>query len=206
MQHEITIPLCYLQAIRLFATKNDVRYYLNGVAILRGHVVATNGHYMGAIRHTGDDALHQIIIPNEAIDFYVKKAGRSTVKDVTIQWDERKAVLTNGNASEYFEPIEGVFPQFERVLCSHTEALGNPQFQWHYTAIFEKAAEILGATRKQEFKAFVLPNGDEGCARVLIPVCPSFEGALMPIRSKVTADVRERLTAEDLVWPAPVPS
>jgi len=200
MQHEITIPLCYLQAIRLFAPKNDIRFYLNGVAILRGHVVATNGHYIGAIRHMGDDTLPQIIIiPGSAIDFYVKKAGRSSVKDVSVQWGERKGVLTNGNASEYFEPIEGVFPQFERVLCSHAEASGNPQFQWHYVALFEKASEILGATRKQEFKAFVLPNGDEGCARVLLPDCPSFEGAIMPIRSKATAGMRERIAAEGLV-------
>ena len=56
---EIEVPMQVLDAATFCAAKNDVRFYLNGVAINKGHVVSTDGHRAFAckidlLNHLGD--------------------------------------------------------------------------------------------------------------------------------------------------------
>jgi len=69
----IDLPLAHLHAVSLFVANQDVRYYLNGVCIDQGHIVATNGHYMAAMPlGTKYDDI-QIIIPDESIKAFLKQ-------------------------------------------------------------------------------------------------------------------------------------
>lgn len=198
--NQITIPLRYLLAVRLFAAKSDTRFYLQGVAVKDGHVVGTDGTYVGAIRCDAIGLeLPEIIIPTDAIDFYGKKAKRSTVKDVTITWEEgtRNGTLTNGTAVETFTGIEGAYPPFQRILQSHTRPSGHPQFQAPLLVQFEKAATELGT--KGVHKAYVIPNGDSATARVILPGHPEFHGAVSPLRYDEIAAALNELEAGALV-------
>ncbi|WP_067586510.1 hypothetical protein [Endozoicomonas ascidiicola] len=57
MTHTLVIPAIYLFAVSHFQAKNDVRYYLNGVAIYpkRKQIVATDGHTMCIVTLTGNE-------------------------------------------------------------------------------------------------------------------------------------------------------
>lgn len=200
MEHEITFPLRYLRAARLFAAKEDIRHYLKGVAISRGHIVGCNGFYVGAIRCGAADGVPEVILPNEAVDFYLKKIRGWPGEDVTVQWGaDRKGRITNHAVEERFDAIDGRFPQFESVLCRHTAPSGNPQFQWSFLTVFEKAAEALGVPKKDEHKAYLLPNGDDATARVIIPGFPEFEGAVSPLRPNTLSASRRQIGGEALV-------
>lgn len=202
MQYEITIPLCYLQAVRLFAPKKpDVRFYMNSVCLKDGMAVASDGHKIGAIKTHSDQVLPELLIPLDAIDFFVKKAGRSTVKDVTIRWNEDgTGELTNGNAVEQFKAVEGHFPDFMRVVPPMpSEPTGHPQFQWSYLVLYEKAAEVLGTSKGEAMKALVVPTGDTDTARVVLPGHPQFIGAVAPLRDKWVKEALAEAMGESLV-------
>ena len=53
---KVTIPANYLLALQHLAPKKEVRYYLNGVAIIaksgKISLVATDGHVMGCLSKT----------------------------------------------------------------------------------------------------------------------------------------------------------
>lgn len=200
MQYRINVPLCYLQAVRLFTAKKDVRYYLQGVAIKDGYLMGSNGSYIGAMFANGiDRTLPEIIIPNEAIDFYVKKAGRSTVKDVEIQWDdERNVVMGNGMHVEHCKGIDGKFPDLMRAVPTHVVAPGETtQFPWYQLALFEKAAEVLGQSKTLLHKAYLLPDGPDRAGRVVLPSYPDFIGAIMPLKSQ-DIDLRSAAGSEQV--------
>lgn len=199
--NEITIPLRYLQAARLFAPKRpDVRPHLNGVSIKSGKVMATDGVYAAAIETHSDQVLSDVIIPLSAIDFFVKKMGRSSVKDVAVRWaDGGKGELVGGTAFEPFRAVEGVFPDVMRVIPEVAAPHGHPQFQWHLLAQFEKAAEVLGTKRGNPLKALMLANGEGGTARVVLPGHPYFKGALCAFREKEASEALNEFFAGALV-------
>lgn len=196
MSYEITIPSKYLAAIRVLTAKEDVRSYLKGVAISKGHIVGTTGIYLGAIDLTGAvpgvEKLPEVIIPNDAIDFFIKKIGRANLakKNVTIMWEENGPLTLHSNGViENSTPIGDVrYPDFFKVLPTHTYPTGTPQFQWHFLSLFEKVAELLGVNKKEELKVVLIPNGNDVTARVLIPILPEFNGAIAPIRYKEVYD------------------
>lgn len=188
---KVEIPLNYLKAVRLFAPKKDVRYYLNGVALKYGYVVATNGSYVGAIRCPALDGVPEIIIPNQALDFFFKKTtGYRTVEaPVAVEWnDERKGTLSLGSDIEHFAGIDGNFPDFLRVIPTHTTPSGHPQFNWDLFQPFQKAAVALGIKAAADIKALLIPCGDSATARVVIAGFPEFRGALAPLRPNTYAD------------------
>lgn len=198
MQYEISIPLRYLLAARIFTPKNDIRPYLNGVAINEDYIFGTDGVIVGAIRlHLVDPTVPGVIIPNDAIDYFAKKAKTSSVKDVTIQWGKEQGVLTNGVATEHFKPVDGVPVLFKRVIPGNSKPEGHIQFQADLLLRFEKAAALLGT--KTYHKAYVLPNGDGQTARVVLPGHPEFIGALSPLKHKEVEQNLNELMTGDLV-------
>lgn len=202
MKHEVTIPLMYLQAARLFTAKKDIRPALHGVVIRDGYIAGTQGHYVGAIRWADLEGVDEVIVPNDAIDFYLKKVKAFKINTVTIRWERAEGKpatgeLTNGPVVEQFRPIDARFPPFERLLCTHTEPTGHPQFQWSYLVLFEKAAATLGRTG--DAKILVIPNGDNGSARVKVLGFPDFEGVVLPVRPTEYADTYAALQVDDLI-------
>lgn len=91
--------------------------------------------------------------------------------------------LQRNAVKEVGQALEGRYPQYQRVMVEHTEAQGNPQFQWSFLVLFEKAAEILGTPKKSEIKAVLIPNGRNASARVVLPGHPYFNGVVMPIKA-----------------------
>lgn len=188
---KVEIPLNYLKAARLFTAKEDVRFYLKGVALKDGHVAGATGAYVGAIRCPALDGLPEIIIPNQPLDFFLKKAAgyRSIIElPVTVEWDdERKGTLSIGSDVEHFAGIDGTFPDFKRVIPSHTAPTGHPQFNWDLFQPFQKAAVALGTKATDAAKALLIPGGDNSTARVVLVGHPEFSGAIVPLHPNTYA-------------------
>src|SRR5690554_2621909 len=102
-----------ISAIKYAAATKDVRYYLNGVYIGEGHVVATDGHRMA---HTQlDNGTHTpIIIPLDAMADILERAGGNRVC-----LTENQLVIHGGTGWYSTQLIDGKYPQWQQVLPRH---------------------------------------------------------------------------------------
>lgn len=155
----IDIPITALRAAMLFAAKQDVRYYLNGLHIIldgtgSGQIQATDGHRAIVIRLLDVPAVSlSVIIPAALVETLLKAKGskKATYVFLDIPANERD---NRGSSFTLREPlysgaavagqtIDGVFPDMQRVVpkkCSNEIA----QYNWQYMADCQTAAEILG--------------------------------------------------------------
>lgn len=111
VEFRLIIETCKLKAFLNIMPKNDVRYYLNGLAILKGksenYLCATNGHYLMIAKINPKDIqeLEQdIIIPYELL----KLACSQKIKISCITKD-----FINGIK---YDPIDGQFPKLHQVI------------------------------------------------------------------------------------------
>ena len=193
-----------LRALALAASKNPARYYLQGVLveIRPKHVtyVATDGHIMLADRLEDlegvqdNTLLGNFIIPAEVCND--KRLIDKTFDFVTITRMDDKLVF---DGAIIFSPIDGVFPDWRRVL---PEELSGEVAQYNSAllATLDKAAKIAFGARYANNASphgTVAHNGG-GPAIVAWPWSETFFGIIMPFRRSdggppiVPAWVRER--------------
>jgi len=185
--HEVTFPRSWLAAIRLFAAKKDVRYYLNAVAITRGGMVATDGHYLGVIRDARFDDLPEIILFDTDVDAFLKAAKTCrTDPDVTLRWTRRHpeepahGTLMMGGVTHAFISAAARYPDWTRVLIPRPRRPDAAlQFNWTSLALFEKVATVLVGGNSAVTRARFQPCGRTNGARITIPAMSAFEGVLM---------------------------
>jgi len=164
----ITTKLKYLEALAIIAAKQDVRYYLQGVAINQSHLVATDGHKLAAIPLVNPAPELELIIPTDAIKAACKSTSVKVRKDVNVTIDTDAHTLTVGTmgATVPFVPVDGRFPQqWKDILATHTAPVDHGLFNWQYMADFQKMAVIL--TGKKNASVEMIPNGGNA-ARVNI--------------------------------------
>ena len=167
-----------LQAMSILASKNDVRYYLNGVHVEANEkhlrFVATDGHILGIYQQewTPDNMLEgeafSITIPSEVINKADKKLPNVLV------CEEGKWQLDN----LLFTPIDGKYPDYNRVL-PRTEITNEvAQFNPHFIVRFQKVGKLLA-------KNAVPTVGHNGGSSALVDIgLPNFVGVMMPIRTE----------------------
>jgi len=216
--YSVTFPLAWLKGIAVFAAKNDERAYLNGVAITRGHVVATDAHVLGTIRDDRFDGLAEIIIPSTDIATFIKvadiqaKAWTSEVM-LTVDWvvEDGDIITASMTAKVYedtsihttmFTPYNHPYPNVLSTLKpNHTEPHGYPCFDTAYIARFEKAARAFGEKKFYSWVTQIIPDGT-GSARVLLNGAhtPSgFEGVLAPLTTPLATQSSDGRAIDDFV-------
>jgi DNA polymerase III sliding clamp (beta) subunit (PCNA family) len=125
-----------LQALLLFAAKNDVRFYLKGIySDPSGYLVATDGHRILYIK-TGEHGL-DAIIPREAAEAAIKMAKKG-----------QEIPLTRTSIGQItYTPVEAIYPDWRRVIPGSDNLQPNPQclFEWQYLLDAEKAFKLMGA-------------------------------------------------------------
>lgn len=154
---QIDIPMQVLDAATFCAAKNDVRFYLNGVAINKGHIVSTDGHRAFACKIDGLDENISLIIPTEAIKAFIKKVPSKNRKGhcvISIDPKARQGKISNIplQAHELFIPIDGKFPDWQRIFPKDvpSEYQGYyPTFNWAYMTDFQKIHKALGGNGVQ---------------------------------------------------------
>lgn len=170
--HAFNVTPGQLKAALLFAGKNDVRFYLNGILLERGHdyrrMVATDGHRLICINlphPPSEDPEHdaapppkgsplRYIVPREAVEQAIKAFGKNNL--ITVRCDGKNVVLEGIKANL----LDANFPGYERIIP--TEASGEyAGFNALYLADCVKASQLLSPSKlPHPDRCQCAPNGD----------------------------------------------
>lgn len=147
---EIEVPIQLLDAAQYCAAKDDTRFYLNGVAISKGHIVSTDGHRAFACKvDTIPEDLKDIIIPIDTVKHFLKKVPTKQRKQKCLIIYDRQTFngeMQAANIRELFLGIDAKYVEWQRVIPNkHINYSGvMPQFQWAYLVDMQKVQRALG--------------------------------------------------------------
>ena len=166
----VTVPTEQLAAALLFAAKQDIRYYLNGVFIdaKAQNIVATDGHtlYVGAPNTLrgieGDPA--DVIMPREFVEAIVKWKLPSVI--ISLEDDGRRLTAKGVNTQITALSVDGKFPDWRRVYPKSEDVSGGATYlNPEYLMRAWKADIALGGSKK--FPTFIQKQGGaSGCSMV----------------------------------------
>ena len=175
------INLKALKAINMFSSKEETRYYLNGVNLRfeAGYIYmeATNGHYFALIRHKIEETqdLPNVIVPRSLIEKIKLDRKSGDFAEYTLEND--KVTIDYAGVTYREGRVDAVYPDTKRIV---PETISNDvaQFDADYPALFKKAAKLLGRE--------TVTIGHNGQNPALVDWLPEdFEGfgVLMPMRT-----------------------
>lgn len=186
----ILIPKNSLKAMSLLASKQDIRYYLNGVLVESNsehtRLVATDGHLLGVFQTSEtahNDEAFSIIIPNEIIAKLDKKDNFLCCEDG--KWN------IDGIS---FAPVDGKFPDYMRVLPVKPASGETAQFNHEFITRFAKCSKLLNGTKYP-----VIAHNGSSSALVDLGL-DRFIGVVMPMRNEVKIkETPEWLKAKEII-------
>jgi hypothetical protein len=166
----VTAQAEFIEAAMCAVSKEETRYYLKGVFLdARGFIAATNGHMAFAARCSdahklidcvpayAPDALPGVIVPDTAIAQAIKAAGRS--KGLTMEFS-RDTIgqwwIVYGNARVNFTPIDGTFPDWQRIIPCAPETLTPGHYDPLYIGKLGDMAKALRDGKKGSAPTFRL--------------------------------------------------
>ena len=171
----ILLPMNSLKAMSVLASKQDIRYYLNGVLVESNksytRMVATDGHLLGIyqIKETAhDDLSFSIIVPNEVI-------AKLDKKDNFLCCENGKWSIDGIS----FTPVDGTFPDYMRVLPAKPATGESAQFNPELVTRFAKCSKLLNGTKYP----VIAHNG--GSSALVDLGLDRFVGVLMPMRNNI---------------------
>jgi DNA polymerase-3 subunit beta len=171
----ILLPMNSLKAMSVLASKQDIRYYLNGVLVESNksytRMVATDGHLMGIyqISETAhNDEEFSIIVPNEII-------AKLDKRDNFLSCENGKWSI-DGMA---FTPVDGKFPDYMRVLPTKPATGESAQFNPELITRFAKCSKLLNGTKNP----VIAHNG--GSSALVDLGLDRFVGVVMPMRNNI---------------------
>lgn len=180
---KITIPSNILVAVSSFVNIKDDRKYLRGIYIVvkkHGYldIVASNGSILGKFSCPCDVSNFKAIIPLDVISFIKKHKG-----NVELELDGDVVNVTAGTSSAKFTCIDGVYPDYTRVLPKTvTDQLANYDVDW--LNLIVKTNKVLGAKHASHVQ--IQQNGSSAGKFTLHGSINLkeyyFEGCIMPIR------------------------
>lgn len=193
---EIEIPMQLLDAATYCAAVRDVRFYLCGIAINKGHIVSTDGHRAFACQIEGLNEEIEFIIPTDAIKHFLKKlpsklrkANCKVIFDPRAQKGEIIFEKRDGQHIEYarelFVAIDGKFPDWKRIFPRTVDSEYKgiyPQFNWAYMHDFQKVQKALGG---KGMLALLHPKSANEAALVTFDNTDfdHAKGVIMPLRA-----------------------
>ncbi|TXG85921.1 MAG: hypothetical protein E6R13_01485 [Spirochaetes bacterium] len=179
---KISIPSNILVAVSSFVDIKDERKYLRGIYIVvKAHgymdIVATNGGVLGKFSCPCDVSNFKAIIPLDVISFIKKHKG-----NVELELDGDVVNVTAGTSSAKFTCIDGVYPDYTRVLPKTvTDRPANYDVDW--LNLIVKANKALGAKNASHVQ--ICQNGSSAGKFTLHNSINLeeyyFEGCIMPM-------------------------
>ncbi len=182
--HTFTIQPSHLRAFLLFAAKEDVRYYLNGIRVTTASGApewhATDGHRLIIHRAPADTAYPvdvDVIIPRAAIEQVLKACTRKT-ESVAITVDGAAITLAADSARVDAIAIDGKYPDVSRVVPKQIsgEAAG---FNAHYLADCARASALI---RNVDKNSPFMGIGYNGMGPALVILSDAAFALVMPMR------------------------
>lgn len=181
----IPINRTHLRAVSLFAPKDDIRYYLNGVLVhitdTAIRLVATDGHTL-IVAQTEYGVRpwckqEKIIVPVDVCKRFADDKDDTEILVSPIDEAERLKMESIA-LSINFTPVEGNFPDYENLAILPQETSGVPgQFNTEFVKRFGKAASILA----KDSVPYIAHNGLDRPAIVHFASDHNVLGILMPM-------------------------
>jgi DNA polymerase-3 subunit beta len=178
----VTVPTAHVNAALQAVSDEKARYYLCGLFFdARGYIAATNGHILFAARCSDagkladcrpsyaapDSAMAGVIVPTDALAQAVKAAGRSKGPGMTIERDAQgQWWILHGNARVAFTPVDGTFPDWQRVIPTAPETLTPAHFDPRYIAAIGNMSKALRDGKKDAGAFFILHQDGDNPALV----------------------------------------
>ena len=186
-------------ALNLFASKQDVRYYFQGLHLNRDRIAATNGHVLMAIRH--NDVLKQKLkdLPEEGVIIPTTKAIVTTKNNIVqfsiyLKWRTAKMniKISDSKSTKIVEVIDGKFPDIESVIPKDIDAIylqnkklalaEEPHFDAQYFELVGKAAQLINKSKKSKLCCVRVVGNANNAAKVQINGRDDIDIVLMPCR------------------------
>jgi len=176
-----TVTPNQLKAALLFASKKDVRYYLNGVCLeataTHTRMIATDGHRAIIINLTHDadkappvDAPVRYIVKREHVESAIKAFAKAQMLDIECNALECNI---NGIAGAL---IDGRFPEYERIVPRKVS--GDPAtYNTAYLNDMAKARALLGVAY-----ADCVPVSQNGEGPALVKITDDALAVIMGVR------------------------
>lgn len=187
---QFEVPMQVLDAATYCVAKNDIRFYLIGIAINKGHVVATDGYRAFACPVDGLNEEVEFIIPTDAVKAFIKKVPSKNRKaNCVVSFDPQtkqgELSYRELNVRELFIAIDGRFPDWRRIFPRgfDPEYKGAyPQFNWSYMADFQKMHKALGGSGQ---RAYLYPTSANDVALVMFDgtLHDNAKACIMPLRA-----------------------
>lgn len=178
------LNLRVLAAASLFASKDETRYYLNGVCLEieeRGTTyVATDGHRIFAYREDilpdekPNETLGTFIVPTAHCKHF--KLNKDDLGLASIFQEFGRLTLAYGFVDVRFNPIDGAFVAWRRAIPPATTGT-HGQFNLTLLADFQKVATALELP-----PPYVASNGPDKPALIWFAGRPEAMGCIMPMR------------------------
>lgn len=179
----IAVPAAFIDAALCAVSKEKTRYFLKGVFIdARGFIAATNGHMAFAARCNDafklqdvrpeqcTDALAGVIVPSDALAQANKAAGRAKGLCYVFERDAQGLWwILYGNARVHFEPVDGTFPDWTRIVPTAPETLTPAHYQPQYINALGNMAKALRDGKKDAATQFRIHQAGENPALVTFP-------------------------------------
>jgi DNA polymerase-3 subunit beta len=191
-QLKLAVPAEYIGVLKLFIAKNDVRYYLHGIALEIGQtesrLIATDGHRLGVFRLLSDQPAvatpFTIILPTELVEHIKPNKGEVEITIGPEEQGSKLLTLTQNGVAFRGLALDGTFPDWRRVIPREISGVA-AQFNLNYIGDLGKATRILRG--KNALGVGIGHNGNSGA---LIDLADeNFVGVLMPMRGDAPKSV-----------------
>ena len=201
----VNVSAAHIEAALQAVSKEETRYYLRGVFLdARGFIAATNGHIAFAARCTDaiklantafdlPGSLPGIIVPHDSLLQADKAAGKPKGLFYVFERDDAGLWwILFGNARVHFQPIDGSFPDWSRIIPTAPETETAAHYQPQYVTAMGAMAKALRNNRKGDACMFHIHQAGEAPALVTFPnedsTAPRADccAVMMPMRSHRT--------------------
>ena len=180
-----TINLRVLAAAAAFASKDETRYYLNGVLLeiepRSVTYIATDGITMIVYRRDIDDPetpdnllTGSFIIPTQHCKSHKLEKEDDGLAKI---FGKARLTIAYNFVDLSFAPIDGVYPDWRRIIPRGSASGVLAQFNLKRLGDFAKFGQAI-----EHGSPFVAHNGTEGPAMVWYPGAPNCFGIIMPIK------------------------
>ena len=155
-----SIPAETYNLVLSYASKEDIRYYLCGIAFSDSRMRSTDGHRL--IDHkSGSIVLPEnevFIVPRAALDKI--KPGKKECVSITFYKTGVKIFSSGSEIAAYALHVDGTFPNTDRII---PDASQMQKTQWSAEAYAKHAKQIKALCKAENLKAVILKDS---CAHV----------------------------------------
>jgi DNA polymerase-3 subunit beta len=184
-----------IRAMLHLAAKKDIRYYLQGINVVRDnrglYLEATDGHIMGRllVGNTKSDIKQSVVLPTEAL-LKLKGTKKQGEEWLSFTVDGLAVECIDSQSTTRFSAHEARFPDTDRIIpmVIKDEDIKPSTFNPDLVSRFMDVSEELYGKRQIPM---ILQRGDKSALVSFPQMDDLFIGVLMPCREYAPAKVPE---------------